>query len=402
MAVGSTSQLAVKGGAPVRGPEKAWPAWPILDDTERKAVLDVIDSGRWWYGEQVQQFEAEYAAFQDAEYCISCTSGTTAAEIAMEALGIDHGDEVIVPPYTFIATASSVARIGATPIFVDVDESWCMNPDLIEEAITPRTKALMPVHFAGRVCDMDRISAIAANHGLPVIEDACHSWGSKWNGKGTGALGSCGVFSFQASKNLNAGEGGAILTDDPSLAEVCRSIVNCGRSEQGAWYEHPRIGTNARLTEYAAALLNAQLTRLEAQTKLREKNASFLNAELNAIEGITVQPGDERMTRRAYHLYGVRIDPQTFGCSRERFVEAAFAEGLLIGAGYLLPLYKQPALENLPGFDYSKCHCPVTEDLCGTSGMWFAHTVLLGSEEDMRDIVRIFGKIKENAAELEE
>lgn len=396
-----TNKLAVHGGLPVRGTGKTWPAWPVFDDAEREALRDVLESGKWWYGERVARFEREYAAFQDARYCVSSTSGTTAAEICMQVLGIEPGDEVIVPPYTFVATASSVMRMGGTPVFADVDESWCLDPDAVEAAITPRTKAVVPVHFGGRVSDMDRLNAMAKKRGIAVIEDACHSWGSKWNGKGTGALGRAGVFSFQYSKNLTAGEGGAILSDDEEFAETCRSVSNCGRLRGSAWYAHAEVGTNARMTEFAAALLSAQLTRLDAQTRRREQNAEFLNAELSRIEGITPQPGDPRMTRRAYHIYCVRIDPEKFGCSREQFVKAAEAEGLPIAAGYSLPLYKQPVFTQRKWrCDYTKCHCPVAEDLCYTSAMWFAHPLLLGTEQDMDDIVAIFSKIKDHAGEL--
>ena len=221
------SKLALLGGEPLRGPDKKWPDWPIFDDTERQALSQVLESGTWFSGPRVEAFQEEYAAFQGAKHCIACNSGTAALEIALEALGVGPGDEVIVPPYTFIATASSVARIGAYPVFVDVNEAWNLDPDLVEQAITPRTKAIIPVHFAGCVCDMDRFRAISESHGIPVVEDACHSWGAKWRGKGTGALGACGAFSFQMSKNITAGEGGALLTDDAILAERCRSISNC-------------------------------------------------------------------------------------------------------------------------------------------------------------------------------
>jgi len=394
------THLAIHGGKPVRRPDQTWPAWPIFDEKEIGALRDVLESRKWFYDQQVAQFEREYAAFQDARFCISCTSGTTAIEIALQALGIGPGDEVIVPPYTFIATASAVLRVGATPIFVDVDSSWCMDPNLIEPAITPRTKAIMPVHFGGRICDMDRIPAIADKHGLPVIEDACHSWGGKWEGKGTGALGRCGVFSFQASKNITAGEGGAILTDEADLAALCKSLVNCGRTPDGPWYHHVNAGTNARLTEFGAAILRAQMTRLEAQTLLRERNAALLYAELSEVDGIIPQPSSNRITRRAYHLYCMRIDEARFGCSRARFIEAAQAEGLPVSAGYPIPLYKQPVFERCRSYDYKQCRCPVAEDLCYNSGMWFAHSLLLGSENDMRDIAAIITKIKENAASL--
>lgn len=401
MPADSKSKLAIHGGTPVRGPDKQWPSWPVFDDSERVALNEVFESGDWFYGDRVARFEEEYAAFQDARFGISCTSGTAALEVSLQALGVGPGDEVVVPPYTFIATASSVARFGAIPVFVDVDKSWNLDPDLVEAAITGRTKAIMPVHFAGRICDMDRFNAIGAGHGIPIIEDACHSWGGKWKGKGTGALGACGVFSFQMSKNITAGEGGVILTDDEELAARCRSMTNCGRTPGGAWYEHPLVGTNARLTEFQAALLSAQLARLEEQTLLREKNGAFLAERLGAIEGITPQSGDDRITRRAYHLFCLRLDPEVFGCSRESFCKAAEAEGVSFCGGYGLPLHRQEAFATIPnGPDYSECRCPVAEDLCATSGMWCVHQVLLGSEQDMQDIVDIFVKVKRHVSEL--
>jgi dTDP-4-amino-4,6-dideoxygalactose transaminase len=393
------NRLAIHGGAPVRGPESHWPSWPIFGDPERRALNAVLESGKWWYGEQVAAFEAAYAAFQGAGYCVSCTSGTTAIEIALEALGVGADDEVIVPPYTFIATASAVARVGATPVFVDVDASWCMDPERIHDAITPRTKVVMPVHFGGRCCDMDRINAVARMNGLTVIEDACHSWGARWRDQGAGTLGLAGVFSFQMSKNITAGEGGAIVTNDEDFAETCRSLTNCGRSKGGRWYAHSRAGTNARLTEFQGALLHAQLSRLEVQTELRERNAALLNDALGRIEGLIPQPGDERITRRSYHLYCLRIDPGRFGCSRSVFVAAAEAEGLPVGEGYAVPLYEQPVFRDgdAPCVQHP---CPVAEDLCYRSGMWIPHQILLGSEADMRDIIAIAQKLKARAGEL--
>lgn len=403
MSIATKSKLAVHGGEPVRGPDKSWPKWPIFGDAERRALNEVLESGKWWYGERVARFERDYAAFQDAQYCVTCTSGTTALELCLQVLGIGHGDEVIVPPYTFVATASAVARVGATPVFVDIDESWTLDPSQLEAAISPQTKAIIPVHFGGRIADMDRINAIAAEHELTVIEDACHSWGGKWKGKGTGALGYAGVFSFQASKNITAGEGGAILTDHEDFAEMCRSVANCGRVPDSPWYAHHHMGTNARLTEFAAALLSAQLSRLEEHTRIREENAAYLNEELSTIEGVIPQPNDPRITRRAYHLYCFRVNPEEFGCSRDQFVTAARAEGMTLGPGYPHPLYKQPVFERTSGTqDYSKCHCPVAEDLCYRSAVFFTHPMLLSSRDDMRDIVRIVQKVKEHASELAE
>ncbi len=396
----NASPLALHGGTPVRTPEKTWPAWPMYDECEKKALMEVLESRRWFYGPRVAQFEQEFAAFQDAQFCISCNSGTAGLEIALEALGIGPGDEVLVPPYTFVATVSAVMRVGATPVFVDLDKSWCMDPNAAEEAITRRTRAIMPVHFGGRVCDIDRLGSIAQARGIALIEDACHSWGAKWKGKGTGALGLCGIFSFQESKNMTGGEGGAILTDNEKFAALCRSICNCGREEGMPWYHHINVGTNARLTEFQAALLSAQLSRLEAQTVKRERNAALLNSEVADIEGLIPQPSSNRITRRAYHLYCLRIEEEAFGCSRERFVEACRAEGLPISSGYPLPLYKQPVFRKFKEINYDACCCPVAEDLCYKSGMWILHPVLLAEEADMWDIINIIRKVKENVAAL--
>ena len=395
------SSLALFGGAPVRDKSCAWPQWPVHDEREREALLEVLESGQWFFGEKVKAFEAAYAEFQGTQYCVTCNSGTAAAEIILQALEIGPGDEVLVPPYTFIATASAVLRVGATPVFVDVDETWCLDVEGVEEAITSRTKAIMPVHFGGRICDMDRLSEIAERHNLPIIEDACHCWGGRWKGRGAGALGACGFFSFQVSKNITAGEGGAIVTNSETLAERLRSLVNCGRGGAGSpWYHHVNVGTNARMTEFQAAVLLCQLERLEEQTLLRARNAAVLDQGFADIPGLTPQRGSNRITRRAYHLYCLRIDEAEFGCTRDQFLRAANAEGWPVGAGYPMPLYKQPVFLNQKQYNYGACRCPVTEDLCDRSGMWFAHQLLLGSERDMEDILAISRKIKDCANEL--
>jgi len=371
------------------------------DETEREALLEVLESGNWFFGEKVKAFEKAYGEFQGAAHCISCNSGTAAAEIILQALGIGPGDEVLVPPYTFVATASAVLRVGATPVFVDVDETWNMDHSRIKAAVTPRTKAIMPVHFGGRMCDMDKFDTIAARHNLTIIEDACHCWGGRWKGQGAGTLGRCGFFSFQASKNITAGEGGAIVTNDRALAEKVRSLVNCGRGPAGsAWYHHLNVGTNARMTEFQAAILLCQTARLEKQLLLRARNAAILNQGMKSIPGLTPQKNSNRNTRRAYHLFCFRFDAKAFGCSREQFVKAANAEGWPVAAGYPMPLYKQPVFQNLKTYDYKACSCPVAEDLCYNSGLWFPHQLLLGTDQDMKDILQICRKIKDCVKEL--
>lgn len=395
---GEDDTLALNGGKPVRHPWASWPKWPVVSMRDRLELLRTLEGGFWWYGHRVRKFESEFAAFQDVPYCVTCSNGTVALEIALQALGIGRGDEVIVPAFSFFATASCVARANAMPVFVDVDESWCIDPERIEAAISPRTRAIIPVHFAGRVADMDRIGEISRRHDLAVIEDACHSWGSRWRDSGTGTLGDLGAFSFQMSKNLTAGEGGAIVTSKEDLAEACRSIVNVGL-RRGAVHVHHFLGTNARITELQAALLSSQLDRLEEQTRRREANAAILDEGLGEIEGLTLQEGDDRITSRAYHYYCLRINPKQFGCSREKLVEATAAEGLPVQQVYPRPLYRQPIFSKLSE-RYPEGSCPVTEDLCARSGCYLPHRLLLGNRRDMQDIVRIFGKIRQNVTHL--
>ena len=406
-------KLAINGGEKMCA--NTWPTWPMWDDRERRALLDVLESGKWWYGERVKEFEAAYAAFQDARYGVTATSGTTALEAALLAIGVGAGDEVIVPPYTFVATASAVLRVNAVPIFADIEpHTLCIDPADVERKITPRTKAVIPVHLAGFVADMDRLNALAKVHHLAIVEDACHSWGGKWKGKGTGALGACGVFSFQASKNITSAEGGIMLTDDEEVAEQCRSFTNVGRRKGGAWYEHVLLGSNLRLTEFQAALLLAQLSRLEEHTLKREANAKILNRGLRDIPGIAVIEDDPRITRRAYHLYCFRLDQGKLGVTRERFLEALSAEGVPSTAGYTTPLYKNPLFqhrhEGAKGcpvscpyhghpVDYTAVSCPVCEQVCRDT-CWIFHTALLADEQHMRGIVAAVSKVVENIAEL--
>lgn len=402
-------KLAINGGK--KACDVAWPRWPVWDDTERQALLGVLDSGAWWYGERVREFERKFADFQGAGFGVTATSGTTALEAALMALGIGAGDEVIVPPYTFMATAGAVLRVNAVPVFADIQpHTLCIDPDDVERKITPRTKAVIPVHLAGYVADMDRLLAIGRSRGLAVVEDACHSWGSQWKGKGTGAIGACGVFSFQASKNITSAEGGIMLTDDRELAEQCRSITNCGRREGEAWYRHFVIGSNLRLTEFQAALLLSQLTRLEAQTLERQSNADLLTAELRGMPGIVTLENDPRMTRRSWHLYCFRLDLPKLGATRERFIEALSGEGVPVTAGYTTPLYRNPmfapASEGARGcpytcpygsgrVDYTAVRCPVCEQVCADT-CWLPHTVLLAGPKAMHAIAAAVRKVIEN------
>jgi dTDP-4-amino-4,6-dideoxygalactose transaminase len=403
------SQLAINGGKKIRN--RPFPQWPVQGPEEEEALLRALRSGKWWSveGDEVARFEADFAALHGARHAIAVTSGTTALRLALLAIGIRAGDEVIVPSYTFLATATSVLEVNATPVFVDVDpEAYNLDPAGVEAAVTDRAKAILPVHFAGCAADMIALHEIAGRHGLSVIEDAAHAHAGSLRGKGLGSIGELGCFSFQASKNLNCGEGGVVLTSDDALAAECRAIYNFGRRPGGAWYEHNLMSSNYRMTEFQGAVLNAQMTRLVEQTERRERNADLLTRRLAQVPGIEPQRRSADETRKAYHLYLFRFNEEVFGVNRERFVQALSAEGIPASEGYKLPLYRQPifALPDLGPFDaarvqdYRNVRCPVTERACAGEGAWLFHTVLLGDEQDVCDIADAFEKLYENRREL--
>ncbi len=269
------STLAIRGGAPLR--TQPFPQWPVWDETDEKALLAVLHSGVWGISDdpdsQVRQFERAFSRIHHAKFGLAVFNGTVALQTALMALGIGYGDEVIVPPYTFLATASACLMVGAVPVFVDVDAgTYNLDPGKIEAAITPRTRAIIPVHIGGCPADVDRILKIARQHNLIVIEDACQAHGAAWNGRRVGANADLGCFSFQSSKNLAAGEGGMILTDNQELADRCWSVHNCGRVREGAWYQHEVLGSNFRMTQWQAGILLAQTRNFEEHASAREEN----------------------------------------------------------------------------------------------------------------------------------
>ncbi len=408
------SKLALLGGTPVRTAD--WPQWPICDERDEQAVLEVLRSGKWWSGEKIKAFEEAFARFQDAAFGVACTSGTSALKLGLLACGVGAGDEVIVPPYSFVATASAPLLVNAVPVFADVQlETANLDPAAVEGAITPRTRAILPVHFAGLPADMDRLEEIARRHDLMIVEDACHSWGTKWRGKGTGALGDCGAFSFQMSKNLTAGEGGILLSDNEELAERARSYCNFGRMAGKAFYEHYLLGDNYRITELQAGLLLAQMTRLAEQTAVRHERALQLTRELEEVPGLVLTADDDRARPRAWHLFMVRFDTQAWGgVTRDRFLEAMQAEGIPMWAGYPMPLYRNPVFRreaqgpkgcpvSCPYYDgerdYTTVHCPNAEQLCAEM-CWLSQTTLLAEEQAMEEVAQAALKVWEHREEL--
>jgi dTDP-4-amino-4,6-dideoxygalactose transaminase len=396
-----TRQLAIDGGTPVR--TEPFPAWPVFDEREEQAVLTALRSGAWGEnnGTRVVEFGKAFAAFQGAKHAVCVPNGTIALELALQTLGIGPGDEVITTPYTFIATSASILTLGARPIFVDIDpETYNLDPDKIEASITPRTKAILPVHLGGQPADMDAIRDVAQRHGLKVIEDACQAWGSQWQGQGVGAIGDLGAFSFQSSKNITSGEGGIVLTNDDELYERAWSLHNVGRVRDGAWYQHELLGRNLRMPELAAAILLVQLERLPEHMAIRDTNAGYLTAALTEeVPGITPIATDPRVTRESHHLYQMRYDQHAFGGrSRDEFLTALQAEGITpTSAGYV-PLHQSPAIqrtltERFGADSLTANDLPVSE-AAGKSTVWLQQTALLGTQTDMDSIIDAMKKIQ--------
>lgn len=406
------AKLALKGGEPVR--KKPFPKWPIFSEREMKALKDVLESGFWGVGgSRKKEFEEKFAAYQHAKYGIAVTSGTTALEISLRALGLGCGDEVIVPSYTFMATAIAVLYVNAIPVFADIDpETYNIDPKSVEAMISERTRAILPVHIGGRPADMDALLSLAKKHNLYIVEDACQAWGAEWKGLRVGAIGEMGAFSFQSSKNITSGEGGMIVTNSEDLYVKAWSLHNCGRMSQAAWYEHHLPGANYRITEFQAAVLLAQMERFDEQTEKRIENARYLNSKLSKIDGVKPLKDDERITRNVYHLYIFRFNPEAFdGISKSKLARALQAEGIPASVGYSKPLYKEPYLEyfkkcplSCPHYgksmDYLNVKMPAAEKACYYEGLWLPQYVLLGSRDDMDDIISAFEKIKENMDEI--
>ena len=410
----SSEKPALLGGTPVR--TQPFPPWPKITDHDEKTWMEVLRKGLWCRldGSYAKRFEEAWANTLGAKYCVATTSGTTALITSLHALGIGPGDEVLVPPYTFVATVNVVLLVHALPVFVDTDpETFQVDAGKIEAAITDRTKCILPVHLGGSPADLDRILAIGQKHRLPVLEDACQAHLAEWRGRKVSTLGELGCFSFQASKNLNSGEGGAIVSNDEELIRVCESFHNAGRGAATADFSYVRNGSNHRMTEFQAALLLAQLERLEEQSRVREQNAEYLTKQLREIAGITPARMYEGCTRNAYHLYMLRYDKAHFaGVPRARFLEALQAEGIPCSGGYA-PLNKEPFLKNtlqsrafrsiysakeIAAYE-ARNHCPANDKLC-QEAVWFFQTMLLGSRADMDQIAEAVRKIHKQAALL--
>ncbi len=370
-------------------------------------MLRVLHSGKWGrlQGDQVDKFEQSFARQHGCSHGVAVVNGTVSLRLILMAAGIQAEDEVIVPPYTFLSTATAVVEANAVPVFADIDlNTFNLDPRAAETAITPRTRAIIPVHFAGQPADMTAFVKLARRRKLILIEDAAHAHGASWNGQPAGSLGDVASFSFQSSKNLTCGEGGIITTNDERLAAACRSMHNCGRVPGGIWYEHHVISGNYRLGEFQGAVLNCQLQRLERQAQIRERNGRYLAARLSQIPGLLVQQRPSECTRHAYHLFMLRLEAEAFGVPRAAVLQALRAEGIPCSGGYGFSLPQQPLFRHrafgpyLPGagrrLDYANTRCPNSDLICREQGFWIEQSVMLGTRADMDDIIAAFEKIQ--------
>lgn len=408
--------LAALGGKPVR--TGRFPGWPVIEKNDRDAWQKVLEQGHWCRldGTYAATFERVYAERMGTRHCLAIANGTSALFASLAALGVGPGDEVLVPPYTFIATIQAVMLHYAMPVFVDTDRRTSqIDATKLEAAITKRTACIIPVHIGGNAADMDTTMAVGKKHSLPVLEDACQAVLGEWRGKKLGSVGIGGCFSFQASKNLNSGEGGAVISNDSAFIDKCYSFHDNGRRKlAGSSAQHyPPAAANLRMTEFQAALLLSQMARVDEQSKRRDDNAAYLTKLLKEIPGIYPAEMYPGCTRNGYHIFMSRYGKEHFaGADRAQFLKALRAEGIPCSGGYT-PLNRQPFLaqafesrgyKNIFGEEYLRSylknnHCPENEKLC-EEALWFGQTMMLAERSDMDQVAEAIRKIQRNADQL--
>lgn len=418
LTLGSISKPACLGGKPLidAGNWPVWPKWVPRADEEQ--ILQVLRSGIWSRANVTTEFETRWAETIGTKRCLTVVNGTNALITTLANFGVGAGDEVIVPPYTFIATIMAVLANGAMPVFVDVElDTFLMDPQKIEEKITPCTKAIIPVHIAGLPVDMDPIMAIAAKHQLLVIEDACQAHLAEYDGKRVGSIGDAGCFSFQNSKNMAIGEGGAITSNNDAFMDRCYSYHNLGLPYGSAVGTVASgsviVGTKTRFTEYQAAIGLAMLKPVDTETTLRNENAAYLRSLLVDIPGIAPYRLYDKVTRAAFHLFPFRFEREAFkGLSREQFIQALNAEGIPCSSGYGIitdkpylkgafaeKRFKQAYPEDILDFGtyVEKNSCVNSNKLCEQQAVWFTQNMLLGTKNDMERIAEAIKQLYSHA-----
>jgi dTDP-4-amino-4,6-dideoxygalactose transaminase len=408
------STLAILGGLPLR--TRPFSTWPVFDAREREQLDDVLTSSNWGGfpspNRKATEFAAAFAAYQGARFAIPTTSGTSALEVALKALGVGAGDEVIVPAMTFAATPYAAVACMARPIFADVSAAnACIDPDCVKRLITRRTKAIIPVHYGASLADLDALAEISRAHSIPLVEDCAHVPGARFRERGVGTHGALGCFSFQSTKPMTAGEGGMITTDDPDFEQRCQSLINCGRRRPGDTFEGPLMGANYRMTEWQCGILLAQLARLPEQIERKSRAAARLREGLGAIKGISPIARDPRVTREVIYAFVFLVDESALGVSRNRFVRAMRAEGIPCGVGndpvYRSALFPRESPAYLKACELAGASaaritidCPVAERLFEHAMVAVPHECLLGDDRDVDDIIAAAAKVASGAAEL--
>jgi dTDP-4-amino-4,6-dideoxygalactose transaminase len=412
------SELAILGGPKIR--TEPYPQWPVWDQRDIDAVTEVIKSGRWggypYPGPKTSELAKKFAEMQGGGYAVPMANGTVTMEVALRAAGVGWGDEVIVPAYTFQATASAPMAAGAIPVIVDIDpNNYCLDPKAAEKAITSKTKAIIPVHLGSNMADMDAIMALAEKYELIVIEDCAHAHGAKWNSQGAGTIGHFGSFSLQSSKTLTTGEGGVLLCRTPELAAKAASIIDCGRPHalgggpEDATMDY-QVGGNFRLSEIAAALALVGIERFPAQAREREAMADYMDESLSEIPGIRLLKRDPRHTTRSFYRYIFAIDPQEFGMEHDLLVGALNLEGIESWTGYeamnnytlFQPQKSKLAVPNAfpEYFDFENMELPEAERACEHEAVWLDENIFRAGQRGVDDAISAIKKIQKNSVEL--
>jgi dTDP-4-amino-4,6-dideoxygalactose transaminase len=411
-----SGKLAILGGEPVRK-NKSWPEWPYVDEKMVDAIVKTTRSRIWCRIQSdhgtVPTFEKEFANLIGTRFSVCTGSGTQALSTSVEALGIGPGDEVITSPLTDPGTLSSVLTSRALPVFADLDpESFQIDPADVEKKITENTRALMPVHIGGQPCNMERIMAIAKKHNLKVIEDAAQAHLSEYQGKRLGTIGDLGCFSFQSSKTIACGEGGAVVGNDEGLMDKCFTVQNHGTSHKG---RTETIGPKYRMNEFEAAILLSQLEGVKDRFARRNENARYLNSKLKGFPGLVPQKLYDGTVSGSYYLYATTYHKEQFNnADRSKFLKALEAEGVSLTAYIPMGLHKEPWVDHILNLKvYQKMYsparlqkyrdelaCPKCDRVIDEIAMIWASGPLIGSREDMDDVINAIMKVYENRDKL--
>jgi dTDP-4-amino-4,6-dideoxygalactose transaminase len=401
--------LAILGGSPVR--TRPFSPWPQYKQSDVVRVVRQIESRHWGGfplpGPVSGDFAQRFADMHGAKYGLCLANGTVAITVALQAAGIGFGDEVIVPAYTWDGTATAVLFAGAIPVFADVDpDTYCLDAESVRRAITPKTRAIVPVHLAMRFANMEALRAVATQHNLVIVEDCAHAHGGQWNGAGAGSMGDIGTFSFQESKLMTAGEGGICITSRLDCFEAMQTIVNCGRASLTDQYGIRKLGSNYRMTELQACLLIGQLETLPEFREKRSRNAALLTVLLSEIDGVRVLPEQPRMTAPTFYTYVFQYRPAAFPApSRDLFVAALDKEGIPCDGRFYEPVHRSDLFyatpENSPQLtagrdapvNYSAVSCPVSERAAYEEAVWLPQLVLIGDASDVEDVARGVAKV---------